>query len=153
MEASLKWKPRLSIIHADFYTPLENQSSRSDHRPCHLVILHCKQSLCHSLILIFIWHQIFKHILSYLTLPSYHMSFCHFQVRDPSSHMGWHTSRVHSPVDNSIADNNIYLTSGRRIGHPLIVCSLKDHRRMQLNKTWQSGISLWKRFGFHKPVS
>lgn len=42
------------------------------------------------------------------------MSFCHLQVHDPSSHMGWHTSRVHTPVDNSAADSNIYLTRGHR---------------------------------------
>lgn len=145
MEASLNWKLRFGVIHTNFYTPLENQSSTSDHHTCHLVILHSKQKSCYSLILISVWHEIFKRMLSYLTFPSYHMSFCHLQVCDPLSHMGWHTSSAHSLLDNSTADSNIYLTGHHRPGHPLIMGSLKHHRHMQLKKPWQSAKSFWNK--------
>lgn len=89
--------------------------------------------------------------LSYLMLPSCCMSFCHPQVIP--CHI-WDDSQQCPQCSGQLyCWHNLYLTSVCRTEQLLLACSLKYHRRVQLKKTWQSGISIWKRFGFHKPAS
>lgn len=89
--------------------------------------------------------------LSYLTLSSCCRSFSNLQVIP--CHIREDSQQCPQRSGQLYCWHNLYLTSGCKTEQLLLACSLKHHRSVQLKKTSQSGISIWKRFGFHQSPS